>query len=288
MKYLILVLHKCLKLRAVCIEFTNYSFTMYIFTRYQFHSLFHAFHFTFQTHTAYEMPGPTTKNNPWADELKKSRRKSSTKGISGKEGGNKEIGRRRSNVDDSGGNDVDDKSIVGNDVLCGGTATTPLNLGETKEMATKPQVSKQQYQKEKANLDEVAKTSTGTTPTTTTVKKCVIATDKVRPPKAKAPSLPVDEDCSRSLYQDARSHLRPVARILSRQLSKDTKEEDLVDAAALADDDDNAGAAVETTVDRLIRQGSLDQQLPSVKSLSKNNADQQGIRNRAMPFLLTS
>ena len=230
------------------------------------------------------MPGPTTKNNPWADELKKSRRKSSTKGISGKEG-NKEIGRRRSNVDDSGGNDADDKSIVGSDVLCGGgTATaTPLNLSETKEMATKPQLSKQQYQKEKANLDEVVKTSTGTTPTTTTVKKCVIA-DKVRPPKAKAPSLPADEDCSRSLYQDARSHLRPVARILSRQLSKDTKEEDLVDAAAADDDDDNAGATAETPVDRLIRQGSLDQQLPPVKSLSKNNADQQGIRDRAMHF----
>ena len=170
-----LVLHKCLKLRAVCIEFTNYSCTMYIFTRYQFHSLFHAFHLTFQTHTAYEMPGPTTKNNPWADELKKSRRKSSTKGISGKEG-NKEI-RRRTNGDDSaisdGGDAYIDKTapssaINKSDVLCGGggNATTPLNLGETKGMATKPQLSKQHNQKEKANLDEVSKTSTGITTTT--------------------------------------------------------------------------------------------------------------------------
>ena len=99
------------------------------------------------------MPGPTTKNNPWADELKKSRRKSSTKGISGKEG-NKEI-RRRTNGDDSaisdGGGDADvDKTapssaINKSDILCGGggNATTLLNLGETKEMATKPQLSKQ-------------------------------------------------------------------------------------------------------------------------------------------------
>ena len=233
------------------------------------YTLSHIFPFyIFQTQKAYAMPGPTTKNNPWADELKKSRRKSSTKGISGKEGD--KDGRRRSNGDDGGGGS-DDKS---GDVLCGGNATTPLNLGETKEMATKPQLSKQQYQKEKASLDEVAKTSTGTT---TTVKKCVNA-DKVRPPKAKAPSLPVDEDCSRSLYQDARSHLRPVARMLSRQMSKDTKDEELGDA--VDDDDDNATEAAETPVDRLIRQGSLDQQqLPPVKSLSKNNADQQGIRD---------
>ena len=123
------------------------------------------------------MPGPTTKNNPWADELKKSRRKSSTKGISGKEG-NKEI-RRRTNGDDSaiseGGGDADiDKTapssaINKSDILCSGggsNATTPLNLGETKEMATKPQLSKQQYQKEKANLDEVSKTLTGIMTTT--------------------------------------------------------------------------------------------------------------------------
>ena len=55
---------------------------------------------------------------------------------------------------------------------------------------------------------------------------------------------------NRSLYQDARSQLKPVAGILSRQLSQEAKIE--VVKVAAADDD-------ETPVDRLIKQGSIEQ-----------------------------
>ena len=141
-------------------------------------------------------------------------------------------------------------------------------------MTTKPLPASplKHYDQKKVSLvDEVAKT---VTTTTTTDKKCV--NDKVRPatPKAKPPSLPNDNagDSSRSLYQDARSHLRPVARMLSRQMSKDAKEE-----ATTADDTvtnvDHDSDNDETPVDRLIRQGSLE--LQPVKSLSKNS-DEKG------------
>lgn len=143
------------------------------------------------------MPGPTTKTNPWADELKKSRRKSS-KGISGKAEG--DIGKTKQ----------------------------PLTLGETKEMA-----SNTTTEKVRPMLDDTTGSSKKV--------KCVNAIDKARPPKAKPPSLPPDEESRSMLYQDARSQLRPVARMLSKQMSKV----------------DNADE--ETPVDRLIRQGSLEQ-----------------------------
>ena len=54
---------------------------------------------------------------------------------------------------------------------------------------------------------------------------------------------------NRSLYLDARSQLKPVASILSRQLSQEAK----IEVVKVAADDD------ETPVDRLIKQGSIEQ-----------------------------
>ena len=247
------------------------------------------------------MPGPTTKNNPWSEELKKSRRKSS-KGISGNEGNKADSPPEKTRQIDDGAGGGDDRDGLSQGAGGGGTAT-PLNLGETKEMATKPpqsKDSKQQYLKEKAGLDEkvVAKSRETTTaapaaavPKTrettaavtaaAAVKKCV--NDNVRPvPKVKPPSLPDDGGLSRSLYQDARSHLRPAAKMLSRQLSKDNKlEEEEMPGDNAGDNHDTSEARAETPVDRLIRQGSLDQTkpnhlipIPLVKSLSKVGDDQ--------------
>ena len=258
------------------------------------------------------MPGPTTKNNPWSEELKKSRRKSS-KGISGNEGNKADSPPEKTRqIDDGGGGGEgsDDRDGLSQGAGGGGTAT-PLNLGETKEMATKPpqsKDSKQQYLKEKASLDEkvVAKSRETTTaaaaaapavaePKTretkaaavaaaAAVKKCV--NDNVRPvPKVKPPSLPDDGGLSRSLYQDARNHLRPAAKMLSRQMSKDNKLEEEIPGADGGDNNDTSETHAETPVDRLIR---LDQtkpnhltpiSIPLVKSLSKGG-DDQGIHSR--------
>jgi hypothetical protein len=244
------------------------------------------------------MPGPTTKNNPWSEELKKSRRKSS-KGISGNEGNKVNSPPEKTRqIDDGGGSGEggDDRDGLSQGAGGGGTAT-PLNLGETKEMATKPpqsKDSKQQYLKEKAGLDEkvVAKTrettaaaaaavpkTRETTAAAAEVKKCV--NDNVRPlPKVKPPSLPDDGGLSRSLYQDARNHLRPAAKILSRQMSKDNKLEEEIPGADAGDNHDTSETHAETPVDRLIR---LDQtkpnhltpiSIPLVKSLCKGEDDQ--------------
>lgn len=159
------------------------------------------------------MPGPTTKSNPWADELKKNRRKSI-------------------------------KGIAGNSPPPCTLEEGPSTLGETKEMKAVKKASRTS-QKEKACSHETTKTSSPKQPRrreSKKVAKCVKAVENIknRPPKVKPPALPFDEEDSRSLYQDARNQLRPVARMLSRQMSKDSKTED------------------ETPVDRLIRQGSLD------------------------------
>ena len=253
------------------------------------------------------MPGPTTKNNPWSEELKKSRRKSS-KGISGNEGNKADSPPEKTRqIDDGGGGGEgsDDRDGLSQGAGGGGGTATPLNLGETKEMATKPpqsKDSKQQYLKEKAGLDEkvVAKSRETTTaaaaaapavaePKTretkaaavaaaAAVKKCV--NDNVRPvPKVKPPSLPDDGGLSRSLYQDARNHLRPAAKMLSRQMSKDNKLEEDIPGADGGDKNDTLETRAETPVDRLIR---LDQtkpnhltpiSIPLVKSLSKGGDD---------------
>ena len=258
----------------------------------------------------YAMPGPTTKNNPWSEELKKSRRKSS-KGISGNEGNKADSPPEKTRqIDDGGGGEGgDDRDGLSQDAGGGGGTATPLNLGETKEMATKPpqsKDSKQQYLKEKAGLDEkvVAKsreTTTAAAPAAAVpktrettaavaaaaaVKKCV--NDNVRPvPKVKPPSLPDDGGLSRSLYQDARNHLRPAAKMLSRQMSKDNKLEEEIPGADAGDNHDTTETHAETPVDKLIR---LDQtkpnhltpiSIPLVKSLSKGG-DDQGIHSRYM------
>ena len=258
----------------------------------------------------YAMPGPTTKNNPWSEELKKSRRKSS-KGISGNEKNKADSPPEKTRqIDDGGGGGEgsDDRDGLSQGAGGGGTAT-PLNLGETKEMATKPpqsKDSKQQYLKEKASLDEkvVAKsrettaaaaapavaepktreTKAAAVAAAAAVKKCV--NDNVRPvPKVKPPSLPDDGGLSRSLYQDARNHLRPAAKMLSRQMSKDNKLEEEIPGADGGDKNDTLETHAETPVDRLIR---LDQtkpnhltpiSIPLVKSLSKGG-DDQGIHSR--------
>ncbi len=154
------------------------------------------------------MPGPTPKANPWADELKKSRRRKSSS--------SKIAGKSEANTDTSQ------------------PGMQPLTLGETKEMDKEKKAGNKTSKLEKAKLDEKAQQP-----------KCV--NDKTRPPKVKPPSLPIDEE-SRSLYQDARSQLRPVARMLSRQMSKDM--------------DKIKEQEEETPVDRLIRQGSLEAATP--------------------------
>ena len=165
------------------------------------------------------MPGPTAKSNPWAEELKKSHRRRSRKGLSV-----------------SGKDEKEAEMTAGQEA-----AKKPdkiLNLSETKD-----DTSNLEEKDEKASLD--------TKDDEISNKKCVkdevkSSSSKVRPPKVKPPALPVDED-SRSLYQDARSQLRPVARILSRQLSQE------VFSAGQAEDQE----ANENPVDKLIRQGSM-------------------------------
>ena len=129
------------------------------------------------------MPGPTAKTNPWADELKKSRRRS-RKGLSSVSGKDPGL------------------SLTG-EAEAAAAVSAKTNLSETKESV---------LDREKASLvgDEIvgcktnwAKAEKNSSP------------GQGRPPKVKPPSLPVDED-SRSLYQDARSQLRPVARMLSQ------------------------------------------------------------------------
>ena len=256
------------------------------------------------------MPGPTTKNNPWSEELKKSRRKSS-KGISGNEGNKADSPPEKTRqIDDGGGGEgSDDREGLSQGAGdCGGGTATPLNLGETKEMATKPpqsKDSKQQYLKEKAGLDEkvVAKSRETTTAAAapavsvpksrettaaavaaaaTAVKKCV--NDNVRPvPKVKPPSLPDDGGLSRSLYQDARNHLRPAAKMLSRQMSKDNKLEEEIPGADGGDNNDTLETHAETPVDRLIR---LDQTKPNhltpISIPLVKGGDDQGIHSRYM------
>ena len=68
--------------------------------------------------------------------------------------------------------------------------------------------------------------------------------------KSNDAAKPSSLNTNRCLYQDARSQLKPVASILSRQLSQEAKI-DVVKVAA-ADND-------ETPVDRLIKQGSIEQ-----------------------------
>ena len=166
------------------------------------------------------MPGPTAKNNPWAEELKKSHRRRSHKGLSGKD--------EKEAAEMTAGQEIAAKK-----------PDKILNLSETKD-----DTSNLEEKDEKASLD--------TKDDEISYKKCVkdqvksSSSSKVRPPKVKPPSLPVDED-SRSLYQDARSQLRPVARILSRQLSQE------VFSAGQAEDQE----ANENPVDKLIRQGSM-------------------------------
>ena len=157
------------------------------------------------------MPGPTAKTNPWAEELKKSRRRS----------------RKGLNSSVSGKDAAEAEAIVS-----APPAGASLNLSETKEKML-------EQQEKAASLGDE------------TVKKCVkdscssSATAAGRPPKVKPPSLPVDED-SRSLYQDARSQLRPVvARMLSRQMSQDKSNEMM-----------EKEVDVENPVDKMIRQGS--------------------------------
>lgn len=69
--------------------------------------------------------------------------------------------------------------------------------------------------------------------------------------KSNDAAKPSSLNTNRCLYQDARSQLKPVASILSRQLSQEAKI-DVVKVAAPDNDD-------ETPVDRLIKQGSIEQ-----------------------------
>ena len=71
--------------------------------------------------------------------------------------------------------------------------------------------------------------------------------------KSNDAAKPSSLNTNRCLYQDARSQLKPVASILSRQLSQEAKI-DVVKVAAPDNDDDD-----ETPVDRLIKQGSIEQ-----------------------------
>ena len=66
--------------------------------------------------------------------------------------------------------------------------------------------------------------------------------------KSNDAAKPSSLNTNRCLYQDARSQLKPVASILSRQLSQEAK----IEVVKAADDD-------ETPVDRLIKQGSIEQ-----------------------------
>ena len=163
---------------------------------------------------SFAMPGPTAKTNPWAEELKKSRRRS-RKGLNSSVSGK-----------DEAEAEAKEASIASPPAPAGAS----LTLSETKETML-------EKQEKAASLGDE------------TVKKCVkdscsSSTAAVgRPPKVKPPSLPVDDD-SRSIYQDARSQLRPVvARMLSRQMSQDKNNE------MIEEDDDNP-------VDKMIRQGS--------------------------------
>lgn len=150
------------------------------------------------------MPGPTQTSNPWAEELKRSRRKSSRSSIKGK---------------------------PGNEGCCA-TVQSKTDDGQSETMA----------------IDVVAKEKAASSEVSDECVKANIMTDtevaRSPPPKVRPPSLPIED--SRSLYQDARSALRPVARMLSRSLSKEAKIED-----------------VETPVDRLIRQGSIEPVKPA-------------------------
>ena len=71
--------------------------------------------------------------------------------------------------------------------------------------------------------------------------------------KSNDAAKPSSLNTNRCLYQDARSQLKPVASILSRQLSQEAKI-DVVKVDAPDNDDDD-----ETPVDRLIKQGSIEQ-----------------------------
>ena len=71
--------------------------------------------------------------------------------------------------------------------------------------------------------------------------------------KSNDAAKPSSLNTNRCLYQDARSQLKPVASILSRQLSQEAKI-DVVKVDAPDNDDDD-----EKPVDRLIKQGSIEQ-----------------------------
>ena len=168
------------------------------------------FLFAFSVGDQVAMPGPTAKNNPWADELKKSRRRRSRKGLS-------VSGKDEHNVEDNPAEEAVKQ------------ADNVTNLSETK--ADHDDTTKLE---KKASLDEISKKC---------VKDTVNSSSKVRPPKVKPPSLPIDED-SRSLYQDARTQLRPVtARMISRQLSQEPEV--------------SHQEALENPVDKIIRQDSM-------------------------------
>ena len=172
------------------------------------------------------MPGPT---NPWAAELKKTRRRSHP--LKGKDGqaGSREQDHSSSNPDSKdpvrknpkqdSNEDADAKSLI-----------------ETRENDT----AKEE--------EEVGKAE---------VKKCVKVQDKTKKSafKAKSPQQQkqkqqqslTSSESSKSLYQDARSHLKPVAKILSRQLSQEGG-----NCSKKTSDTDNP-------VDLLIEQGSIEQ-----------------------------
>ena len=175
------------------------------------------------------MPGPT---NPWATELKKTRRRSHP--LKGKDGqsGSKEQDQSSSNPDSK---DPVRKNPKKDSIEDANTKS----LIETRENDT--------AKKE----EEVGKAE---------VKKCVKVQDKTKKSafKAKSPQHQQKQkhqqqplttsESSKSLYQDARSHLKPVAKILSRQLSQEG-----------GNNSHKKTLDTDNPVDLLIEQGSIEQ-----------------------------
>ena len=212
------------------------------------------------------MPGPSTKTfNPWADELKKSRRKSS-KALSGKQEDDPVGTEKKKAKTSQKGQNEGQKDPPPPETST--TMTTPeaANLETTKAVAApdhSPSSSPSATASSPLPLTTSSPISSPTSPLPSNlsserrskvekadevVKKQKCVNDKFKPvPKAKPPSLAsaIGDEHSRSLYQDARSQLRPVGKILSKQMSREAAEveKDQVEQ--------------ETPVDRLIRQGSL-------------------------------
>jgi hypothetical protein len=166
------------------------------------------------------MPG-SSNDNPWADELKKSRRRS-----------------RASFTKGAGNVSSADEQVLTCPDLSSQKTTT--NLAETKEMTfddkkkTNCVKEQSQGQSKQGKIRPVIKPAQPA------------PADLPKLPKVKPPDLPV----SSGLYQGARSQLRPVARMLSRQMSK----ESAMKSEIFEEDVDG----LETPVDRLIRQGSIE------------------------------